>query len=361
MSILILNGSMSAITLAPFSTENQAKIGSINQYNSLIGSGLYSETIVEVNLINKSFTLEHPTEFYLSMDFQEQERFFSIEKLNVTICDGTPNDLGGDYSHSTFNCSKYFNYNLTNSKDQIEIKLNLSNLTEYTTFIKIDYLIPSDFLIKNGEFYVAWLKTGCNGNPACPNESSVTRHLKFPEISSVLQDKNNFEIERMIDGKWVLKTQGYNDAIVRFKDSRDEFKDESSWLLYGVFFALISSIMVLFVEDYLKEVNNLLKKVPFLVFTFMFLAFFWFFHDPTPQNLGIVYFSLIPIILLWAGLMIIVIVIIYKKRKGLLNRLYAYCKGLGIELQTPKKRLPRIMKWQTKRSESLDRRKKSQK
>jgi len=245
--IIFFMNDVSAVVLYPFSTENKAKIDSVEQYNTIKGSGMYSEMMIVGSISNESID-PSSTKFTLTILPNEGEGSLNITNPKVIICDWKFDDYQGDYtSYYNHVCKKEIIPLLNYSEKSIEIEFNLES---FGFGIKIDYEISSDFVMDNGNYEIAWLRTGCNDNIACPKEENVQRYLKMPLKSSILEDWSNFNIKvRDANDKWVLKTIVYGDAIVWYRDSQREMLGKAFWMFLGILFSLLAPSLLKLIQN----------------------------------------------------------------------------------------------------------------
>jgi len=274
----ILTLQVEALSIYPSSTEDVANITQIEQANTIVGTGLYSETLFEVRLSKDILTKNNPS-FRLTVDFLEQEKFFGIDYFNLTVCEGRLSRRSSDFTKINFNCDHEIDYSIKDSMSNGKtIEIGLGNIKEQGILIKLDYRIPSDFLIQNGNYNIAWFRTDCNGNIACPEPENIIRYLKLPSKNSILEEWTNFNIERMIHEKWVLSTKGYGEAIVWFRDASSETKEKIKWMTIGLFLAFCLSLIQPFFQKKFIKLKSLKLKIIVVIIILVLIYYIFFYH-----------------------------------------------------------------------------------
>ncbi len=182
LEVLLLTFSLSfcsAIQLGYLAPENFAKLEKITQYSSIEGRDLYSDTLIEGYVINKTANISPGYYFWLNLQAFEQDKSFNLYNVNVMVCDNAAENWGGDYKNIYINCNKTINSVIKIDGNSLQLSFNLSQISGYSFFIKINYTLK-DFLISNGNYEIAWLKTNV------ASEMIVPRTLMLPSINSII-------------------------------------------------------------------------------------------------------------------------------------------------------------------------------
>jgi hypothetical protein len=262
--VLINFNSCSAFQIGYFSPANSAKITNIQQYSSVTeGGGLYSETLIEGVIENKTLanSLKYPSGIYFRA--LEGNRFFPMSNLNITFCGDSTGSWNGDYQKMYISCNKSIDFSQNLTDNALSIEFNLSEIEGYAFFIRINYL-TDNFVMENGNYEIGWLKTEID--PSWEFE----RFLMLPSKDSVIESWNNFEIvaRGYSNGKWVLKTKEGNDAMVWYRNYAKEKsdRDQRDWIIIVVSLTL-SIIMQLYHHKKMSK-----RTINLWLFSGIFLA-----------------------------------------------------------------------------------------
>jgi len=256
---------ISAVEVSSFAWGESAKIEELKQFNYIDNNNLYSSTEIVGIILNGTIAKYPQAYFQLDLRPFEQEHSFKAENVEVEVYnEWCP--VNGDYKKIDFDeCGNTLPFNRTIMEDgeMIRILFNLSEVTKIRFSIKIDYKI-SNFLMTNGNYQIAWLKTNCGG-------CKFQRTLMLPSSSSVIESWNNFDIVRNLNGKWVLEVSnkegetGIKNSMVWFRDVEKEKTSLISWeyslILIGLGFTIILSILQLYLHK-----SNLLNNWGWFIF-----------------------------------------------------------------------------------------------
>jgi hypothetical protein len=232
-------------TYSPY--ENNITINEITQYNTVRNDGtLHLDLYIQGFIDNVTFLTPEST-FELNLHTYEQDKAITPSNIDGKVYTNCSASRSGDYENITLNdCGKdneIMSANTTLNEYTIDLTFNMNDVAKWDNlgaskyfYIKLTYDIE-DFIIHDGEYYVAWMQTRCN---KCSDESIITRTIMLPP-HAILESWNNFKIiEREVDSEgedsmWVLEskakdTQGdetkdYVSAMVWYRDAEKEKMD----------------------------------------------------------------------------------------------------------------------------------------
>lgn len=255
--------------------KDEAYIEEVYATYNIVGKDAHVNIVADI-IVSPKYYKEHP---HLNIYFKPWERsnHAPIENFNEVICNGK--GTGSGYFYLSFTCyedGKEINYSLYKAEDYRPYRkgnkyyninytsyyyyeLNLTESDEYEEYmIYFNYTIP-DFVRIEGDYNIVRLTYENMHLDAVKNDNIYTyivlsKEYSFPSVEPF--DKKEVSFDSLVDGRWVVKLDGYRERYVKFIDEvaqkikieKERIKNLILGTILGGIVSIIVSLFVLLIQ-----------------------------------------------------------------------------------------------------------------